>query len=118
MKVFQYFIDVLYEMIFGDFKETSPSNFFFSYWIAAFNIVYILLIFTLQSVPIIQCLSVIVVTIAFTIISGIVNPMKNKSANFLYFYNYACILFVGFVNLVIAIKEAVTGDHSSNKLAW
>ena len=106
-----------YEMIFGDFKETNRSSFFFTYWIAAFNIVYILLIFTLQSVPVIQCLSVIVLTISFTIISGIVNPMKKKSANFLYFYNYACILFVGFVNLAIAIKEAVTGDHSSNKLA-
>ena len=106
-----------YEMIFGDFKETSRSSFFFSYWIAAFNIVYILLIFTLQSVPVIQCLSVIVLTISFTIISAIVNPMKKKSANFIYFFNYACILFVGFVNLAIAIKEAVTGDHSSNKLA-
>ena len=109
--------EMKYEMIFGDFKETNRSSFFFTYWVAAFNIVYILLIFTFQSVPILQCISVIVVTIAFTIISAIVNPMKKKSASFIHFFNYACILFVGFVNLAIAIKEAVTGDHSSNKLA-
>mgnify|MGYP000877969813 CR=1 FL=1 len=106
-----------YEMLYEDFKESSRSSFFFSYWIAAFNIVYILLIFTLQSVPVIQCLSIIVVALSFTIISAIVNPMKKKSASFIHFFNYACILFVGFVNLAIAIKEAVTGDHSSNKLA-
>ena len=109
--------EMKYEMLYEDFNETSPSSFFFAYWIAAFNIVHILLIFTLQSVPVIQCLSVVVVAITFTIFSAIVKPMKKKSANFIHFSNFACILVVSLTNLAVAIKEAATGDYTSNKLA-
>mgnify|MGYP007122279340 FL=1 len=77
-----------YEMIFDGFKESRKTTFFFTYWIAAFNIAYILLIFSLQMVPILQCSAIIVLTIIFTIFSAIVRPMKTKTGEFIYFFNF------------------------------
>jgi hypothetical protein len=46
-----------YEFMFGDFKDRSPHQFFFAYWMIAFDAAYTLLIFSLQKVPYNACQS-------------------------------------------------------------
>jgi hypothetical protein len=72
-------------MMFEDFKDKTKAQFFFSYLMAAFNFAYILLILLLQSLPVVQCLSLVILVLAFTIFSAILKPMKERSTAYLYF---------------------------------
>ena len=103
-----------FKMIFDSFKEDSKNRFFFSFWMTAFNTVYILLIILLQNVPVIQCLSIVVLTLAFTMFSAILQPMKTKSTAFLYFFNFGCILFIAILNLALAIRDVLNSYTSDN----
>jgi hypothetical protein len=104
-----------YEFIFGDFKDRSPHQFFFAYWMIAFDAAYILLIFSLQKVPVLQCLSIFVLVLAFVICSAIIRPFKKKTSAFLYFLNFSCVLVVAFLNLILAIIDDLNPDFSGRE---
>lgn len=95
-----------YGFLFGDFKENTANQFLFGFWVTAFSSVYILLILGLQSVPILQCLSIVVLTIAFILFAGITKPFATKGPAFLFFFNYSCVLVGGILNLILAIIQS------------
>ena len=94
-----------YEFMYEDFKDTKKHPFFFSYWLAGFNATYILLIFSLQSFPVLQCLSITVLALVFIIFPAIIQPFQKKVPAFLHFFNFSCILIAAFLNLVLAITQ-------------
>ena len=102
-----------YEFLIGDFKDSNKNQFFFAYWITAFNSVYILLIFSLQNFPILQCLSIMVLVGAFIAFSAKIKPFKSRAPAFLHFFNFGCVLVIAILNLGLAF--ATTGNrHFSN----
>ena len=79
--------EMKYAMFFDSFKDTSKHSFFFTYWMTLYNILYILLILSLQNVPVLQCLSIIILVIICVLTSAIIKPFKEKSItpfNFLF----------------------------------
>jgi hypothetical protein len=104
-----------YEFMFGDFKDRSPHQFFFAYWMIGFDAAYILLIFSLQKVPVLQCLSIFVLVLAFVICSAITRPFKKKTSAFLHFLNFSSVLVVAFLNLILAIIDDLNSDFSGRE---
>ena len=96
-----------YGMLFRSFKDNRKKTFFFSFWTLLFSIIYIGLILVLQLVPILQCLSIIALTMAFLLFTGLLKPFKEKTASILFFFNFSCVLFIAILNLSIAIGEAM-----------
>ena len=47
-----------YEFPFDDYKDAQKIHFFFAYYLTAFNAIYILLIVSLQTIPVLQCFSI------------------------------------------------------------
>ena len=108
-----------YEFMIGDFKDWNKNQFFFAYWMTAFNAIYILLILCLQSAPVLQCLSIVVLIIAFLLFPFIVNPFKTKSSAFSHYFNFSCILAAAVLNLSVAITNTVNPDFSKREeLGW
>jgi len=98
--------------MFGDLKDRSPHQFFFAYWMIVFDAAYILLILSLQKVPALQCLSIFVLVLAFIMCSAIIRPFKKKkkTSAFLHFFNFSYVLIVAFLNLILAIIDALNPD--------
>ena len=74
-----------YEFLFDDFKSPQKNQFFFAYWITAFNVIYILLIFCLQSVPVLQCLSIVILVLVFILFPAIIQESHACFSSFLQF---------------------------------
>ena len=104
-----------YEFLFDDFKSTQKNQFFFTYLITAFNTIYILLIIALQSVPILQCLSIVVLVLAFILFPAIIRPFKTILPAFLHYFNFSCLLVVAILNLALAIIQYLTPDFSGTE---
>jgi hypothetical protein len=104
-----------YEFMFGDLKDRSPNQFFFTYWMIAFDVTYILLILSLQKVPILQCLSIFILVLALIICSAIIRSFKKKTLAFMHFFNFSCVLIVAFLNLILAIIDAINPDFSGRE---
>ena len=81
-----------YEFMFGDFKQKTTNQFFFGYWMITFDVVYILLILSLQSVPLLQSLSIVIWVLSFILFSAMIKPFKKNSSAFLHFFNFSCVL--------------------------
>ena len=108
-----------YEMIFSSFKEDRKNTFFFFYWVILYNAIFIILILTLQKVPLLQCLSITILTIEFLILSAILKPMKEKPAAILFFFNYGCIAVIAIINLILAIRDAFGFQTIDNdRVGW
>lgn len=105
-------IEKKYEFMFRDFKSDTANRFFFGFWVLAFGVVYILLIVCFQSVPVLQCLSVVVLVLSLLIFSAIIKPFKYRMPAFLHFFNFSCVLVVGLLNLALAIIETFNIDIS------
>jgi hypothetical protein len=101
-----------YAFLFEDVKIRSKNRFLFAFWLTGFNTVYILLIFSLQSIPVLQCLSIVVVVLSFILFPVMIKPFKRKVPKFLHFFNFACILIVALLNLVLAIIQRINPDFS------
>ena len=101
-----------YEFLFVDFKSSQKNHFFFAYWIAAFNAIYILLIISLQSVPVLQCFSLVILALVFILFPAITKPFKTRQAAFLHFFNFSCVLIALTLNLTLAIIQNFTPDFS------
>jgi hypothetical protein len=104
-----------YEFMFGDLKDRSPNQFFLAYWMIAFDAAYILLILSLQKVPILQCLSIFILVLAFIMFSAITRPFKKKALAFMHFFNFSCVLIVAFLNLILAIIDTLNPDFSGRE---
>ena len=91
-----------YEFMIGDFKHSKKNQFFFVYWITAFNAVYILLIFCLQATPIWQCAPIALLIVIFLLFSALIRPIKSKIPAFLHFFNFGCVLIAAILNLAQA----------------
>ena len=96
-----------YEFMIGDFKHSKKNQFFFAYWITAFNAAYILLIFCLQTAPIPQCASIALLIVSFMLFSARIRPFESKIPAFLHFFNFGCVLIAAILNLAQAF--AATG---------
>ena len=108
-----------YEFMIGDFKDSTKNQFLFVYWMTAFNAIYILLILCLQSVPVLQCLSIVVLIIAFMMFSIAANPFNKKSSTFSHYFNFSCILVAAILNLSVAIANTVNPEFSQGEaLGW
>ena len=94
-----------YEFLFDDFKQSHKNQFFFVFWMAAFNAFYIFLIIFLQNAPIVQCFLVVVLVLVFILFPAAIKPFENKTIAYLYFFNFACILLVAILNLALAITQ-------------
>ena len=101
-----------YEFLFDDFKSSQKNQFLFAYWITAFNAIYILLIFSLQSVPVLQCLSIVILVLVFILFSATIKPFKKVMPAFLHFFNFSCVLIAAILNLGLAIKQNLSDDSS------
>ena len=100
-----------YEFMFGDFKRRSAHQFFFTYWIIAYDAVYILLIFSLQSLPVLQCLSIVILVLVLIMFSAVIKPFKKKSTAFMHFFGFSCVLIAGILNLILAIIDTLNLDY-------
>ena len=108
-----------YEMIFRNLKDDRKNAFFFFYWVILYNTIFIILILSLQSIPVLQCLSIAILTIGLLIFSAVLKPMKGKSAAILFFFNYICIAFIAIINLVLAIRDALDSQTIDNdRVGW
>ena len=101
-----------YEFLFDDFKKSQKKHFFFAFLITAFNAIYILLIIFLQSVPVLQCILVVILVLLFLLFAAITNPFKNKITAFLHFFNFSCILLAAILNSTLAIIQISNPDFS------
>ena len=97
-----------YSFIYDDFKMKSKNTFLFNYWTMTYNSAYILLILSLQSNAIVQCSSIVILTIIFIIFSAVLRPFKEISSAILHFFNLSCILAVSIANLSLIIALKVT----------
>ena len=95
-----------YGVLWSDFKDDSKLRFFFMYWIVLFNIVYILLIFGLQDVPLAQCSLIVVWTVMFIAFSVAIRPFTQLSTILSHYFNLGCILTVEAMNLYLALQES------------
>ena len=101
-----------YEFMHEDFKHSTKNQAFFLYWIVTFNIVYILIIFMFQQIPIAQCTLQVIWTLSFIILSGIVQPFKKTAIAVMHFFNFICILAVGVLNLALAVLQKYDSEFS------
>ena len=101
-----------YEFMISDFKSSNANQFFFVFWITAFSIVYILSIFCFQSVPRLQCLSIVVLVAALIFFSAKVKPFKEKVPAFLHFFNFTCVLIAAILNLALAFSPVENSGFS------
>ena len=104
-----------YETLFNSFKSDTKFRFLFAYWIIIFNVLYILLIFALQNVPIIQCSSIVLLTTVFLIFSSLVRPFKELAPGIQHFFNLFCIDAAGGLNLYLAIMNASDPDFEGTE---
>ena len=102
-----------YEFLFGEFKTSNKNQFFFVYWLTGFSMIYILLIFSLQDTPKLQCFSIVGLVLAFIVFSALIKPFKEKIPAFLHFFNFACILIAAICNLALAF----TSDENSSSFS-
>ena len=105
-----------YEFLFDDFKSSQKNQFFFAYWISVFNAIYILLIFSLQSVPVLQCLSIVILILVFILFPATIKPFRKVVPAFLHFFNFSCVLIAAILNLGLAIKQNLSDDYSGNEI--
>ena len=115
--------EMKYSMFFNSFKETCKHSFFFTYWMTAYNTVYIFLILALQNAPVFQCLSITVLVVICILTSITFKPFKEKSIAFIFFSNYTCILIAASINLTLAVQAAVYGatsfsDQAGSMIFW
>ena len=103
-----------YAMFFDCFKETSKHSFFFGYWMTLYNVIYIILVLSLQNVPVLQCLSILILVILCILLTATIKPFKDKSVAFGFFFNFGSVLLLALMNLVLAIHTSVTGATSAN----
>ena len=101
-----------YEFLFEDYKDSQKIHFFFAYYLTAFNAIYILLIFSLQTVPVMQCFSITILALIFIIFPATIKPFQKKVPAFLHFFNFSCILLAAILNLVLAIAQNLNPDFS------
>ena len=112
-------IEKKYAMFFDSFKETTKHQFFFTYWMTLYDVVYILLILSFQNLPVLQCFSIVILEVICLLVSAAIKPFKEKSVAFLFFFNFACVLILAIINLTLAIQAAVTDITSANdKVGW
>ena len=109
--------EMKYAIFFDTYKETSKHSFFFNYWMTLYDVIYILLILFLQNVPVLQCLSIVILIIICILISAYIKPFKEKGIAFVFFFNFVCVLLVAVINLILSIRAAVTGITSANDYA-
>ena len=105
-----------YEFLYGDFKSGQVNHFFFIYWIIGFNPIYILLIFSLQGIPIMQCFSIVIFTLAYLLLSVWIKPFNSKSPAFLHFFNFSCVLAAAVLNLLQPIVNDFVKDFSGTEI--
>ena len=109
-------IEQKYEFLFADFKRGQVNQFFFSYWIIGFNPIYILLIFSLQGIPVMQCFSIVIFTLAYLLLSVWIKPFNSKTPAFLHFFNFSCVLAAAVLNLLQAIVNDFVKDFSGTEI--
>ena len=83
-----------------------------AYYLTAFNAIYILLIFSLQTVSVMQCFSITILALIFIIFPAIIKHFQEKIPAFLHFFNFVCIFLAAFLNLVLAIAQNLNPDFS------
>ena len=111
--------EMKYAMFFDPFKETSKHSFLFGYWITLYDIIYILLIFSLQNEPVLQCLLVLILVVIYILVPATIKPFKEKSVAFLFFFNFTCVLILAIINLALAIQANVTGAaYANDQVGW
>ena len=108
-------IEKKYEFMFGDFKNKSRNTFFFAYWLSVVDVTYALILLSLQSVPILQCFAIFFLLLGLIVFSAIIKPFKQKGATFLFFWNFACVLAIAFLNLILTIIQEVNPDFSGKE---
>ena len=96
-----------YEVMYGDFKLDGTLQYYFMYWILAFNFFYALILFSFQSVPLLQCCSITALTLGFMVLSAIIRPFKTFSSTLAHHFNLLCVLVAALLNLYLAIKESM-----------
>ena len=101
-----------YEFLFEDYKDTEKIHFFFAYYLTAFNAIYILLIFSLQTIPVLQCFSITLLALIFLIFPAIIKPFQKKVPAFLHFFNFSCIFLAATLNLGSAITQNLNPNFS------
>ena len=104
-----------YEFLFEDYKDSQKIYFSFAYYLTAFNVIYILLIFSLQTVPVLQCFSITLLALILILFPAIIKPFQKKIPAFLHFFNFSCIFLAAFLNLVLAIAQNLNYDFSGLK---
>ena len=104
-----------YEFLFEDYKDTEKKHFFFAYYLTAFNAIYILIIFTLQPFPVLQCFFITILALIFVIFPAIIKPFQNKVPAFLHFFNFSCILLAAMLNLTLAIIQNLIPDFPDSE---
>ena len=107
-----------FAFLFDDYKNTSKLQFFFEYWIIGYSISYILLIFCFQSIPILQCVSITLLTFVAILFPAKFKPFKERTTAFLYFFNFACILIANIMNLALACTSAENPTSFSEPQGW
>ena len=101
-----------YEFLYDDYKDSQKTHFFFAYYLTAFNAIYILIIFSFQTVPVLQCFFITILALIFIIFPAIIKPFQKKIPAFLHFFNFSCIFLAAFLNLVLAIIQHLNPEFS------
>ena len=96
-----------YEFLFEDYKDTEKKHFFFAYYLTAFNAIYILLIFSLQNVPVLQCFFITILALIFIMFPAIIKPFDKKIPAFLHFFQLH-------LYLPCIIPQFGTGDRTES----
>ncbi len=79
-----------------------------------FDTIYVTFILCLQYVLGLQCLSIVLLIIYFIVFSTILRSMKEKSEAFLFTFDYASMLLVAILNLVLAVREVSKSQPTNN----
>ena len=104
-----------YEFLYEDFNHSYKNQFFFGFWLSAFNAIYILLIFSLQGVPVLQCFSIVILALVFILFPVIIKPFEKKVPAFLHFFNFSCIFIAATLNLALAITKHLNPDFTGTE---
>ena len=105
-----------YEFLFQDLRSRNRRGFFFAFWLTAFNAIYILLIVSLQSIPILQCLSIVIVALSFILFPVMNDPFKKKLPRFLHYFNFSCLLIAAILNMILAIIQSLNSSFSGAEI--
>ena len=75
------------------------------------------LILSLQKVPLLQCFSIVLLTIVLMMFAATLKPLKEKPPpTIFFFFNYGFVLILAILNMSIAIQQVFSSQMVANDM--